>query len=199
MPDIVEVIKTQHRQVEELLDRAQEGGPDAGALLQQVSDLLLPHSQAEESFVYPTIRDRRQDHAEEVHDSVAEHQHIEGLLAELVREGPDSPGYDGKLAGMVGELRHHVEEEEQDLLPVLEKSLSAEEREEMGARFARETGMEELAAGTPAGAAGGSEGGGSGAGPEPTRDELYEQAKEQDVPGRSSMTKDQLKDAVDPE
>lgn len=195
MPDIVEVIKAQHRQVEELLDRAQEGGPDAGALLQQVSDLLLPHSQAEESFVYPTIRDRRQDQAEEVHDSVAEHQHIEGLLAELVQEGPDSPGYDGKLAGMVGELRHHVEEEEQDLLPVLEKSLSAEEREEMGARFARETGMEELAAS----AAQGSGGGAPGAGPEPTRDELYEQAKKQDVPGRSSMTKDELKDAVDPE
>jgi hypothetical protein len=31
-----------------------------------------------------------------------------------------------------------------------------------------------------------------------TRDELYERAKEADVPGRSSMTKEQLADALRP-
>ncbi|WP_127131597.1 hemerythrin domain-containing protein [Georgenia sp. SYP-B2076] len=186
MADIVDVIKAQHREVEKLLEKAEEGGPAAAGFLQQVNDLLKPHSEAEESFVYPTIRERREDEADQVHDSVAEHHHIEELLEELVSTDPETPGYDGKLAALVGELSHHVEEEEQDLLPVLAKVLSAEEREEMGQRFARETG----AGDRPAAAA--TEAGGK----EPTKEELYEKAQEQDVPGRSSMTKDELKDAV---
>ena len=61
MPDIVDLIKSQHRQVDELLTEAEQKAEqgqtaDIPALLQQVSLLLLPHSQAEESFVYPTIR-----------------------------------------------------------------------------------------------------------------------------------------------
>ena len=187
MPDIVEVIKGQHREVEKLLAKAQEGGAGAAAALQQVSDLLMPHSEAEESFVYPAIRERQGEEADQVHDSVEEHKHIEGMLAELVAGDPDEAGWDGKLAAMVGELEHHVEEEEQDLLPVLEKEFSAAEREEMGARFVRETG-----AAVPTGGSGS-----TGGSDEPTKDELYDKAKEQDVPGRSTMTKDELKDAVE--
>lgn len=32
---------------------------------------------------------------------------------------------------------------------------------------------------------------------EPTKDELYEQAQELDIPGRSTMTKDELQQAID--
>ncbi|MDQ3537241.1 MAG: hemerythrin domain-containing protein [Actinomycetota bacterium] len=141
MPDdIVDLIKAQHREVERLLDEAEEEGADTIALLQQVSDLLLPHSEAEESFVYPAIERYEAAEADEVKDGTAEHHHIEAVLRELLAEDPDSPGYDGKQAGMVGELRHHIEEEEQDLLPVLSQRASAEERTEMAVRFAAETG-----------------------------------------------------------
>jgi hemerythrin superfamily protein len=167
--------------VETLLEQAEQAEPEEmGELLQQVADLLLPHSEAEESFVYPAIRDYAAQQDEEVKDGVAEHHHVEALLRDLLTEEPGSPGYDGKLAAMIGELRHHVEEEEQDLLPVLSEKASDEEREELGVRFAEATGHEP-------------------ADPESTtRDELYERAKEQEVPGRSSMSKSELADAVDP-
>jgi hemerythrin superfamily protein len=187
--DIVEVIKAQHRQVDQLLEQAQQEGADTRSLLQQVSELLLPHSEAEESFVYPTIREHDRSQADEVHDGTAEHHHIEELLQELLSQQPGSPGYDGKLTAMVAELRHHVEEEEQDLLPVLSEHASAEERAELAARFIEATGQDGgAAAGVPQ-ASGGAK----------TRDELYEKAKEQDVPGRSSMTKEELAEAVDDE
>jgi hypothetical protein len=51
VPDIVDLIKSQHRQMDELLDHAQQEGADTKRLLQQVSDLLMPHSEAEESLV----------------------------------------------------------------------------------------------------------------------------------------------------
>ena len=180
MPDIVEVIKEQHRQVDELLSRAAEEGADRLALLQEVARMLLPHSEAEEDFVYPTIRAKATETGAEVADGVAEHAQIEEMLQNLLRGNPDDPGYDGTLAAITGELRHHVQEEEEDLLPVLEEALDDTEREEMGRRFVEAT---------------------SGALPREehrgnTRHDLYERAKEQNIPGRSKMTKDELADAV---
>ena len=186
MPDVVEVIKRQHKIVDSLLSQAEQEGADVRALMQQVADLLKPHSEAEESFVYPSIRQKQADEASMVKDGVAEHHHLEGLLDQLLAEDPEAPGYDGKLAALIGELRHHVEEEEQDLLPVLEKKADTQEREAMGRRFLEETG----GVGSDAGATSG----GSG---EPTKAELYEQAKEQDVEGRASMSKEELRRAVE--
>lgn len=194
MADIVDLIKVQHRHMDELLEQAEKAEPDEVLdLLKQVAGLLLPHSEAEESFVYPAIRNYDDSEADEVHDGVAEHHHVEELMQQLLTEEPGGPGYDGKLAAMIGELRHHVEEEEEELLPVLTEKASAEEREELGVRFAEVTGYQLEDAAERRGAAASAASGDGGA----TRDELYQQAKEQDVPGRSSMTKDELARAVE--
>lgn len=198
MPDVVQVIKQQHRVIDSLLSQAEQEGADVRALMQQVADLLKPHSEAEESFVYPAIRNKQADETEMVKDGVAEHHHLEGLLDQLLVEDPEGPGYDGKLAALIGELRHHVEEEEQDLLPVLEKKAGDQEREAMGRRFLEETGQADGGVGSDAPSAGTSGGGGSSdSGDEPTKAELYEKAKEQDIEGRSTMSKDELKQAVE--
>jgi hemerythrin superfamily protein len=201
MPDVVQVIKEQHKVIGDLLSQAEQEGADVKTLMQQVADLLKPHSEAEESFVYPAIRQRKADEGEQVKDSVAEHHHHEGMLDDLLSQEPDAPGYDGTLAALIGELRHHVEEEEQDLLPVLEKKAGEQEREAMGRRFLEETGQAGGGVGSDAGSASSGSASSSGAtgsgSDEPTKAELYEKAKEQDVEGRSTMTKDELKEAVE--
>ncbi|MDQ4010365.1 MAG: Rho termination factor N-terminal domain-containing protein [Actinomycetota bacterium] len=87
---------------------------------------------------------------------------------------------------MVGELRHHVEEEEQELLPVLETKASSEQRADLAARSAKVTGW----TGKGSGGLGSKDG-------QPTRAELYDKAKELKVPGRSGMNKAELAEAVD--
>jgi hemerythrin superfamily protein len=164
MADVVDLIKAQHRIMDSLLEQAQQAEPDEiPGLLRQVAAILMPHSEAEESFVYPAIREYDESEADEVRDGTAEHHHVEQLMRELLSEDPSGPGYDGKLAAMVGELRHHVEEEEEDLLPVLSEKARDDVR--------------------PAS--------------ELTRDELYRQAREQGVEGRSSMSKEELAQAVE--
>ena len=201
MSDVVPLIKSQHREIEKLLEQAQQEDSDTLAVLRRVAGLLGPHSEAEESFVYPRIAELQQDETEEVHDGTAEHHHAESLLAELLAGRPGEPGYDGKLAALVGELKHHVEEEESELLPVLAQKASDEERERLGERFAARTGgvgvrADQAGSGSGAGPRSGS-GAGSGSGSdEPTKAELYERAKRADVPGRSSMTKDELAEAI---
>ena len=207
MPDVVPLIKSQHREIEELLEQAQQEDSDTLTLLRRVAGLLGPHSAAEESFVYPRIAELRPAEAEEVHDGTAEHHHAEALLAELLAGKPDDPGYDGKLAALVGELKHHVEEEESELLPVLSQRASDDERERLGERFAAQTGQDEVrpdqvdSASASRSTSGSRSGSGSGSrsgsgSDEPTKAELYEQAKKADIPGRSSMTKDELAKAI---
>lgn len=190
MPDIVTLITSQHRTIDELLEQAQQEDTDTLDLLRQVNELLRPHSEAEESFVYPRIRELDAAEADEVTDGAAEHHHVEQLLDELLAGDPDEPGYDGKLAAMVGELRHHVQEEEEELLSVLSEKATAEEREQLGARFAVTTGTDEIRPDAQ---------GGEAVEEEATRAELYEKAKELDVPGRSSMTRAELAEAISAE
>ena len=187
MPDVVPLIKSQHRELEELLEQAEQEGTDTLALLRQVAAMLKPHSEAEESFVYPRIAQLRAEEAEEVHDGAAEHHHADALLDELLAGDPEEPGYDGKLAALIGELRHHIEEEESDLLSVLAEQATDAEREELGDRFAAATGVAEV---RPSEAAATADAEGV------TKQELYEKAKKQYVPGRSSMTKQELAKAV---
>jgi Hemerythrin HHE cation binding domain len=209
VPDVVPLIKTQHREIEELLELAQQDDSDTLAVLRRVAGLLGPHSAAEESFVYPRIAELQEDEAEEVHDGTAEHHHAESMLAELLAGRPGEPGYDGKLAALVGELKHHVEEEESELLPVLAEQASDEEREALGQRFAAQTGSaqvrpDQVDPGSKSGAESGSKSsaksaggsGGSSDSDEPSKAELYERAKKADIPGRSSMTKDELAKAI---
>jgi hemerythrin superfamily protein len=175
VPDIVEIIKDQHRQVEELLTRAEKGDGDSAALMAEVARLLLPHSEAEEDFVYPAIRDLAAEAGDEVKDGTVEHHQVEEMLQNLLRGEAGDPGYDGTVAAIAGELRHHVQEEEQDLLPILAERLDDAERAEMGRRFLEATSADVHAA---------------------TRRELYAKAREQHVPGRSRMNKQELADAV---
>ena len=180
MPDIIEIIKEQHRQVDELLTRAAEEGSDKAALLQQVAGMLLPHSAAEEDFVYPAIRDAAGEAGDEVADGATEHHQIEEMLQNLLRGDPDDPGFDGTIAAIAGELRHHVQEEEEELLPILEQRLDEQQREQMGRRFAEATSGQLPDAGPD----------------HMSRHDLYEKAKEQQIPGRSKMSRDQLAEAL---
>ncbi|MDQ4102572.1 MAG: hemerythrin domain-containing protein [Actinomycetota bacterium] len=167
MTDVVTLIKAQHREMERLLDQASQADADMLSLLHQVNELLIPHSEAEDNFVYPAIEKADSEQGEEVKDGVAEHRHIEDLLEQLLEEDPGDPGYDGKLAAMVGELRHHIEEE-QELLPVLAEKVSSQQRADLAVRFVKATGWI----------------GGDSASKDdqPTRDELYEKTKEPKVP-----------------
>lgn len=194
MTDVVDLIIAQHRELDALLSQAEQAEPQqVRQPLETVAGMLKPHSEAEESFVYPAIEQYAREESDEVKDGTAEHHHVDALLDELLAKDPDEPGYDGLVAAMVGEIRHHVQEEETELLPVLSDRASPQEREELGVRFTEVTGYD-----LPA------NGGRSRSPSVPstssladlTRDELYQQAKERDLPGRASMTKDELVQAL---
>jgi hypothetical protein len=93
---------------------------------------------------------------------------------------------------LVAAVAHHVREEESELLPALRDATDERTLERLGAAFERVR-LDELATSGYEAAPAATE---IGELAEATRDELYEKAREADIPGRSRMKKDDLIEAL---
>ena len=132
---VVSLIKEDHEKLEKVFVQLEDEKGDIHDLLQQVADMLIPHSKAEERVVYPAIKAAVPDDESDVDDGIAEHHHVEEMLTKLLATDPDDPGADGLIAAMIGEVRHHIEEEEDEILPDFSKTLSSQELSELGEQF----------------------------------------------------------------
>jgi hemerythrin-like domain-containing protein len=136
MSGVITLIKDDHAKLESVFKKLESAEPDQiRDLLQQVTEMLVPHSTAEEEVVYPAIKATVPDEGEDVDDGLEEHHHVESTLEQLRSSEPDAPGVDGLIAAMIGEVRHHVEEEEQQILPAFAKAASNQQLSELGEQF----------------------------------------------------------------
>jgi hemerythrin superfamily protein len=133
--DVVDLIMQDHREVERLFDELKNHPENRPLLTPVICGLLVAHSRAEETEVYPAAK-QEADESDEVEHSQEEHALAERLLAELLDCDYDSPGYDSKLREVVEAVTHHVEEEEKSVLPGMKTRLSEQRRHELGERFA---------------------------------------------------------------
>jgi len=185
--DAVNVIKNDHRLMEGLFAQLRAGDGDRRAIVDEVAARLSAHARAEETEVYPAIA--KAGEAGEAEHGTFEHLEAEHKLRK-VSNLVDSPHFEQALDEFVAAVDHHVQEEESELLPALEKASDKRTLDRLGAAFER-TRIDELSA---AGYEEAPESDGSGADDlaDATRDELYEKAKKADIPRRSHMTKEEL-------
>jgi hemerythrin superfamily protein len=193
--DAVMRITADHRALEELFTQLQAGTGDRRTLVDEVAARLTAHSGAEEQHVYPAIRDSAPVDEETVDHAYHEHAEADHLLNK-VRNLIDSPHFDQALDEFVAAVKHHVEEEESEVLPALRKAVDKATLERLGDAF--DNARTELLrqAGYDAPDTAGMSTPGNGDLTDATRDELYEMAKQADIAGRSSMNKDQLAQAL---
>ena len=77
------------------------------------------HAELEEKLIYPAIREGIEEDAM-MNEAVEEHHHV--LIKELKRLKPKGETFQAKFK-VLGELvKHHIEEEEGEMLPKAEKS-----------------------------------------------------------------------------
>ncbi|MGO1049642.1 hemerythrin domain-containing protein [Crossiella sp. CA198] len=181
--DAVSLIKADHRVLERLFEQVKQAEPeDRMRLVTEIEARLNAHSRAEEEHVYPALIAADPDERGEVHHGAEEHLEAEELLTKAKES---TLNFTGKFQKFVDAVAHHIEEEETDLLPALRKAVAAAELRRLGEQFDQARRAHLAEAGIQADV------------PEQvTKEELYEQAKAADIPGRSSMTKDQLAEAV---
>jgi hemerythrin superfamily protein len=189
--DAVTAIVSDHQRLERLFVRIESGEGDRRALVDEVVARFRAHSRAEETEVYPEIADLST--AEEVEIDHAEHEHQEAEhLLKKVHNLVESPHFEQALADFVRAVRHHVEEEEHEVLPALRQAVDAATLRRLGTQFEQARAKHLKAAGYGADAP--ADDGAELA--EATREELYEMAKQADIPGRSAMRKDELAEAL---
>jgi hemerythrin superfamily protein len=194
--DALELLKADHDTVRQLFrdfEAAQESGDTdrMGQVQQQIFTELEVHTSIEEEVFYPAAEDAGEEAEELVKEGVEEHHVVDVLMGEIRALQPSDETFAPKMTVLIENVEHHAEEEETELFPQL--------REVFGNERLATIGEELEAAKQRHLAGGGSSGGGSSSGEssgDASKAELYEQAKEMDVEGRSSMTKEELAEAV---
>ncbi|HEU4425112.1 MAG TPA: hemerythrin domain-containing protein [Pilimelia sp.] len=203
--DAVTLIMNDHRVMEALFERLKDRNSDRRALVTEVAARLSAHSWAEEEKVYPALLKADPGEEGEVYHGVEEHHEAADLLHKLLVADPASQQFDTVLKQFVDAVQHHVEEEESEILPDLATKVDAARLEKLGEAFEqrrleilRSHGIDDKAVGSggPAMRMDQARPGRSADTEQMTRDELYEKAKEADIPGRSQMNKDELAKAV---
>jgi hemerythrin superfamily protein len=132
--DVVELIKSDHREVERLFDLLQKDVATRGLNFPVVCALLIAHSRAEEAEVYPVAKDEAGE-TEEVSHSQGEHAEAEHMLEEMIAMDFESAEFDKALDELIKAVNHHVEEEESRVLPGMQQRLSAKRRAELAEAF----------------------------------------------------------------
>ena len=132
--DAITLLKQDHRTVEALFRRYESGpqGQEKQDVVHEIIRELSVHAAIEEQVLYPAVRrafPKGEDLAEE---GIDEHQEVKETLSDLDGMDPSEPGFDPKVRSLIGDVRHHVEEEEGEMFPKLAQALSSDRLDEMG-------------------------------------------------------------------
>lgn len=176
--DVVDLLERDHREVERMLASLAESEPGAEreTLASQLSRALSLHMQFEEEHLYPVVEELDPEAAEEAN---VEHQLArEGLqrLQELV----EAPGFAAVVEMLSGGIAHHVKDEETKVFPLLRERGGSDRLASLASTLLEEKQTAGLSVPVDA-----------------SKEELLELARTKGIEGRSSMSKEELKAAVE--
>ena len=139
--DAVALIKADHRKVEQLFREFEDAGDRAyktkQRLATQIVNELEVHATIEEETYYPAVEAKaKKDGKELVAEAVEEHHVVRILLGELAGMSAEDEAFDAKVTVLMENVRHHVEEEEEELLPQSEELLGKDELTRLGEEMA---------------------------------------------------------------
>ncbi len=175
--DVVDLILKDHRELERLFDVLLNEPDKRANLVPVMSTLLFAHSRAEEAEVYPAAREAGGE--EDVEHSQKEHLEADQLAEKVAATDPDSDEFASVLRELVDAVKHHMEEEEETVLPGMRERIDETRREALGEAFL--AAREEHLGDQPA---------------DITKDQLEQQAANAGVSGAASMSKDELKNTL---
>jgi hypothetical protein len=124
-PNAIDLLLNDHRVVEALFDRFEDEDDPAEALeiLRKIVVELAVHARIEEELFYPAARSVLGSDAKSVLDEAAvEHASLKKMIVDL-SVLTDEDGFFRAKVKVLGEyVRHHVLEEEGELIPMIESS-----------------------------------------------------------------------------
>lgn len=139
----VDLLASDHREVENLFSQY-ESATDADSkteIAHQVVHDLAVHGEIEELRFYPRLREVLDDGDRLADEAIEEHLAVKETLNAIDSMTADDGGFDDRMRELMGQVRHHVEEEERELFPGIRQALSDEDLRELGQRLHRARSM----------------------------------------------------------
>jgi hemerythrin superfamily protein len=136
-PDLIEVLMTDHREVEAFLAELSSGAgdPDHRKRLTDVAiAVLVRHSVAEEMYLYPTAKRALPDGEQLGEHEIRAHAEAEVLMNRIDGLDATDPEFEPTVARLVVAVRQHVRDEESDLFPRLRQACTPAELLRLGGK-----------------------------------------------------------------
>lgn len=124
-----QLLKQQHREVEKIFQAIESGQGDLMESVEKLADALVAHSAIELQLFYPAVQKIDSDL---IMESFEEHAVVEVGLERLLAVDPTHPSFKAKMTVLKELIEHHLDEEEKELFPKVEKSMSGDELEALG-------------------------------------------------------------------
>jgi len=187
--DALSLLIADHNRVRGLFARFQsaEEEKDATQMMELAAEIIVElevHTTIEEEIFYPAVQGADEELKDSVDEGIEEHHVAKVLIEEITMLTPDDDAWVAKMKVLIESVEHHATEEEEEMFPETRKNFDKSALEQLGAQL--EARKAEFGAPTAADKE------------HLSTEELKELAKEQEIPGRSSMDRDELVATVDP-
>jgi hemerythrin-like domain-containing protein len=137
--DAIVMLKQDHKEIKKVFTAFEKAGEDAhkenGRLVEKMIELLTVHTYIENEVMYPRVRALLPDLEDDVLESYEEHHVADLLVMELYGMTPDAERFDAKTTVLIENVRHHIDEEEQEWFPQVREGLGRKALQEIGAEM----------------------------------------------------------------
>jgi iron-sulfur cluster repair protein YtfE (RIC family) len=134
--DAIVQLKQDHKEVRRVFREFEGAGEDAtarkGELVDTMIELLTAHTYIENEVMYPRVRELLPDLEDDVLESYEEHHVADVLVMELSGMDPTDERFDAKTMVLIENVRHHMDEEEQEWFPKVREGLGRKALQEIG-------------------------------------------------------------------
>lgn len=187
--DALSLLIADHNRVRGLFARFQaaEEAQETEQMLELAGKIIVElevHATIEEEIFYPAIQGADDELKDTVDEGIEEHHVAKVLMEEIKTLTPEDDAWAAKMKVLIESVEHHAGEEEEEMFPETKKNFDKATLEQLAMQL--EARKAELGAPTAADKE------------HLSTEELKELAKEQEIPGRSSMSREELIATVDP-
>jgi hemerythrin superfamily protein len=135
--DAIVLLKEDHKAVESLFKKFERAGDRAFVEKRRIVDSIIKeltiHTYIEEEIFYPAARAAVPETTDHVLESVEEHHVVVWMLSELTGLDASDETFDAKVTVLTENVRHHVEEEEDEWFPDVRKAMGRKQLQQLGA------------------------------------------------------------------
>lgn len=187
--DALSLLTADHNRVRGLFARFQaaEEESDTATMMELAAKIIVElevHTTIEEEIFYPEIKGAGEELKDTVDEGMEEHHVAKTLIEEIKGLAPEDDAWAAKMKVLIESVEHHATEEEEEMFSEAKKTFEKGALEDLGVRL--EARKAQLGAPTAADKE------------HLGTEQLKALAKQQEIPGRSSMGREELVATVDP-